>query len=102
MEVRKFGKGAAEPNDVHCEIYNPMKEPIFFERMEYHARRRLEMGLEPGPQKVGCKPDDFCYLPHQWYVVSTKSGAPITLVKNFGDEMFKGNKRPSAPGVVPS
>nr|BFD67198.1 hypothetical protein HAGR004_22200 [Bdellovibrio sp. HAGR004] len=97
MEVTKRPRAAICPNDVHCEIYNPMEEELIFERMEDHARRRLKMNLQPGPQKVLCKPDGFCYLPHQYYTVKTKSGRPCRFIKNFGDEMFKGNKKPSAP-----
>ena len=95
MEVNsKWGKPVMDPGDVHCEIYNPSTEEIIFERMEGQGLRRSKMGLNPGDDKIVCKPDNFCYLPHQFYIARSASGGPVDAIVNYGDSMFKANKKP--------
>ena len=70
------------------EIYNLMKEEITFTNMIFPN----------GPEKIVCKVDGHCFLPHAYYVATVKSGNPeIRVLENFGDQMFKGNKKPSRP-----
>jgi hypothetical protein len=80
-------RGVYDPNLLSVEIYNTMKEEITF----------IEMNT-PHPRIIKVKPDDFCYLPHQYFIGSVKSGAPISVVKNYGDNKFIGNKKVSLGG----
>lgn len=78
-----------DPKLVCCEIYNVMKEDITFENM-----------TKKGSPIIICKKDDFCFLPHQYFKATVASGNPeIRVVMNFGDNMFKGNKKPSNPEI---
>lgn len=96
-------KPAVDPNDVCCEIYNPGGEEITFTndhprialwRMWYFGKPPHHWGV------IKCKPGEWVFLPHQYYVGTVPSGnQEIKVIKNYGAEKFKGNKLPSAPGV---
>lgn len=96
---------ALDPNDICCEIFNPGKEPITFK--SYHVNRDNHCFIDPrtgiqhGPKHwllAVCKPGEWVFLPHQYYKGEVPSGSKeITVIKNFGDEMFRGNKFPSPP-----
>jgi hypothetical protein len=96
---RKF-KPALNPNDIRVEMYNPNDFEIRFTRMDDYIPWLQKQGLSIGPAIVTCKPDGFCILDHQWYVmhgVPGKHSKIKPLIKNFGDAIGKGNKLPSAP-----
>lgn len=97
----KKGRPALDPNDIHCEIYNPGDEEITFK--SYHRMRNVHWFQGKPPRHwlvIKCKPQDWCYLPHQHYIGEVPSGSKeIKVIKNFGDQMFIGNKYPSAPEV---
>lgn len=83
--------GVLDPNMIPCEIYNPGRETILFTNMIFPN----------GAQHIQCKPDDFCYLPHQYYTGVVPSGnQEIRVIKNYGDAKFLGNKHPSSPDGV--
>lgn len=89
-----------DPNMVCCEIYNPsLEELIFTETRPVWVPVVIMPDGKKAPQIIRCKPQGFCFLPHQYYTVTNQSGAPIKLIKNFGDEMFKKNTLPSRPDV---
>ncbi len=95
------GRASLDPNDVCCEIYNPGAEEITFRSV--HPDRDLHWFHGKPPKHwalLRCKPQDWVFLPHQHYIATVPSGSQeVTVVKNFGDAMFKGNKLPSAPEV---
>lgn len=97
----RLGRAALDPNDICCEIYNPGSEEITF--VNIHTDRHIQHFHGKGPKHwavIRCKPNEWVYLPHQKYSGSVPSGSEeIRVIKNFGDEMFKGNKHPSRPEV---
>lgn len=88
----KYDQIAMNESFVSVEIYNPMKETIFFDTMIEEEKNFPNAHLK-------VLPDSFILLPHQLYTAWTKSGSPITVIKNFGKTKFKGNKKPSNPHI---
>lgn len=79
--------GVLDPNLICCEIYNLGKETITFKNM-----------IQTWLPDIICRPDDWCFLPHQYFTGSVPSGSEeIKVIKNYGDQKFKGNKLPSRP-----
>lgn len=73
------------------EAYNPMDEEIYFTEM-------IDENFPLHPlQKILIKPKEWGFLPHGYFVASTKSGRPVTITKNYGSTKFTGNKYPSRP-----
>lgn len=94
-------RGVHDEHLLHREIYNPNKFPIEFRRNKDMDQYVSSSFIPLGPELAICKPDDFLYLPHIYYLVSgvgIPDGTPIDVIQNFGDSMFKGNKLPSRPG----
>lgn len=105
MNTRHQFKHALDPNDICCEIYNPGSEEIVFENYSHeHALKTFRHPLTgelipPGAHnRIVCKVGEWVFLPHQHYNGTVPSGSEqITVIKNFGDAMFTGNRYPSAP-----
>lgn len=103
--LNRFGgrsmKPALDPNDICFEVYNPGKEEITF--TSYHVLREEHFFFNRPPRhwmQLKCKPGEWLFLPHGYYIGTVPSGSKeITVTKNFGDQMFVGNKYPSAPEV---
>lgn len=88
--------GAAE--DLCREIYNPGAEDIVFDNIHPMRARMWFHGKTPNYwMRLVCRPGEWIFLPHGMYTGTVKSGRPITVVVNFGDNMFIGNKHPSRP-----
>lgn len=87
---------------VGVECYNPGKESVILVNeiilMCLTAAQYIQkMDGHLGPKYVEIPPDSFRYIPHQFYMTYTRSGAPAKLVKGYGKEKFKGHKTQSAP-----
>lgn len=81
-----------------CEAYNRMDEDVTF--TSTHPQREQMRFFGFGPEHwnvIVCKPGEWVFLPHGQYIQSTRSGRPVQLVLNLGDQMGKGNKLPSRP-----
>jgi hypothetical protein len=76
----------------------PNKFPVRFDRMDERLKYITDAGKAPGPKWLILKPDEFCLLPHAFYVITGVGlpvGEPIQLTCNLEKSMFKGNKMPS-------
>lgn len=100
--ISKTEVGAME--NCCVEIYNKMDEDITFisnhPNWQNHYFVHPTTGIQHGPlywKQAVCKPGEWVFLPHGLYNGFTKSGRPLTVVMNFGNEKFKGNKLPSRP-----
>lgn len=81
----------SDTREMPAEVYNKGYEEVIFTSNHPSIMRRIFKN------KIVCKPNDWAFLPHGFYIASTKSGRPCNVVLNFGDQMFKGNKLPSRP-----
>lgn len=88
--------GVYDEKLIHCEIYNPHRHVVVFCRnisMDEYIRRA---GISLGPLVAEVEPDGFLHLPHQFYSATFKGSSELAQVLvNFGDNMFKGNKKAS-------
>lgn len=95
-------RGVHDEMLLHREIYNPNSFAVDFVRskdMDQYVRSSL---IPLGPEFARCEPGGWLYLPHAYYVASGVGlplGTPVSIIQNFGDEMFKGNKKVSLPAL---
>ena len=92
LSPKNYSMVASDQTFISVEIYNQLKEDMFFVSMLSEDK-----GLPH--QKIAIKGEDFGFLPHQNYIGSTKSGAPLKMIKNYGKCKFIGNKQPTAFGI---
>lgn len=80
------------------EAYNPSKHTVWFENTHYWPASRNST-----PALIKLEPGKFAFLPHSYYTVwvgfvgNKNPDDRVTLIQNFGDMMFKGNRLPSRP-----
>lgn len=76
----------------------PNKFVVRFDRMKDKDNYVKSAGKPLGPDWIILKPDEFCFLPHAFYI-QTAIGLPLgeifQLTCNLERSMFKGNKVPS-------
>lgn len=76
----------------------PNKFSVRFERIQKYDDYIIKAGKPPGPAWLVLRPDEFCILPHAFYLITgigLPLGEPIQLTCNLEKSMFKGNKIPS-------
>jgi len=83
---------------IHRELYNPNKFPVVITRRFEMDEYILKSGIPIGPKKISLLHDQFAYLPHGYYKVESVNGPEIfDMILTFGDQIGRGNKRPSVP-----
>ena len=93
-------KAIADEHLIVREYYNPNKFDVIFERLKIYDYYVNQFNIMLGPLRAVLKANDFLTLPHGYYKVTSKNGAPLfDLVINYGDARNKGNKLPSLPVV---
>lgn len=85
-----------DPSEQSCEMYNPNKFKIVFENIHPDYVERQNNMI------IILDPDNFAFLPHRYFTpwigqIGQSSGEKFDLLTNVGDQMFKGNKKQSAP-----
>lgn len=91
-------KSFADVNLLQREYFNKNKFSVQFTRDVNKDKYVVSCGKVLGPAVAFCKPDDFLYLPHGYYIVrgvGVPDGEPIEMLMNLEKSMFKGNKVPS-------
>lgn len=81
-----------DANAICCEVYNKGVNELTFVECDKDLNPLLV-----NPRAIICKKHDWCFLPHQYFIVFTSDGGPATILKSFGEAKFKGNKHPSRP-----
>lgn len=87
---------------IHREVYNPNNFDLIFQRNKEKDSYVIKAGITLGPETIICKPDDFCYLTHGYYICSGRGipvGTPISHHTIYGDSMFTGEKKISLPAT---
>lgn len=100
--LKQKGKVVNDEMLVRREIYNPNKFAIEFNLNAKMIGYIAASNIPLGPSRLICKPDDWLYLNHGYYIakgVGIPDGEIISVVTNYGDSMFIGNKKVSLPGV---
>jgi hypothetical protein len=95
----KFPSGkvvSIDPNEQSCELYNPNKYRVVFQNVHPNPEERIQHPI------LFLEPDGWMFLPHNYYTpwiekIGSGRTEKINLVQNFGDQMFIGNKKISAP-----
>ena len=83
---------------IHRELYNPNKFPVVLTRKFEMDEYILKSGIPLGPKKISLLHDQFTHLPHGYYKVESVNGPEIfDMIMTFGDQIGRGNKRPSVP-----
>ena len=83
---------------IHRELYNPNKFAISIKRQTKMDEYVLKSGIPLGPIATKIEPDAFCHLPHGYFDVTSINGpAVFDMILTFGDQIGRGNKRPSVP-----
>lgn len=83
---------------IHRELYNPNKFAVAVVRQNAMDEYILKSGIPLGPPSMRIEPDGFCYLPHGYYNVKSINGPDVfDMILTFGDQIGRGNKRPSVP-----
>lgn len=101
MEARNIRfKGVHDEHLIRRELYNPNEFTLILKRDTtkdtYIARNLIPLG----PENIILQPDEFILVPHFYWIIHAKNGADqINLIQNFGNEIGKGNKKPSRPDV---
>lgn len=91
-------RGTMDEMLIRREFYNPNSFAIRFELMKESMAYVHRNGIMVGPMVAILPPDSFVVLPHAYYRIFAP--APVfDLIQNFGDQIGKGNKRPSLPIV---
>jgi hypothetical protein len=86
----KVHRTSTHDHNLLCfEAYNHDDDEIYFMKIQ-------GKGYD-GPDMIVCKGKDFAFIPHSYYIVSSRLGKPVTITKNFGKNKFIGNKLPSRP-----
>jgi len=92
----------ADGNMICFEAYNNSG----FE-LEFQSERKEDFGTEYFKFRI--KNDDFKFVPHGYYTVRgiekngknyLPNGTPISILKNYGDSKFQGNKKASINTTV--
>lgn len=78
---------ASDPNRVVCEFYNMGKNTILFTSQDNPLEKFM---LKPGDRRV---------VVHHYWIAETNDGGPAKILKLFGDEIGKGQTKPSRPEV---
>lgn len=96
--LRKKQKAVFDEHLVCREIYNPNAYSIIFSRNKVQDRLIIASKIPLGAETIICKPYDWVFLPHGYYLAKASNGADlINCITNFGDAIGKGNKLPSLP-----
>lgn len=97
VDLERNKTATQDPNLVCFEAYNNSG----FE-LEFQSQRSEDIGT--AYFKFRIKNDDFKFCPHGYYIVRglekngqryLPDGTPISILKNFGDSKFQGNKKAS-------
>lgn len=83
---------------VHRELYNPNKFAVAIARQVRMDEYILASRIPLGPLNTVLQPDSFVHLPHGYYTVKSVNGpSQFDMILTFGDQIGRGNKRPSVP-----
>ena len=85
-----------DPNEQSYEIYNPNKFNVVMQNCHPNPDERI---LTP---VIFIGSDDFAFIPHRYYTpwiekIGNSKTEKFTMIENYGNDMFVGNKKPSAP-----
>lgn len=84
-----------DPNEEPFEVYNPNLKPVFFVCDHYNPVERAVM-----PKIIKIPHDSFGFIPSKYYIPYIGYVGNIELfdvIVNYGETMFTGNKKASAP-----
>lgn len=100
--VGRLSTATHDPNAICFEIYNGSGFDI-----EMQSQRKEDLGTKYF--KFIVKHDSFYFCPHGYYIIRgierngknyLPNGTPITILKNYGDSRFIGNKKASSNTAV--
>jgi len=85
-----------DPNEQSYEAYNPNKFNVIMQNTHPNPDERFQLPI------ILIGADNFALIPHRYYTpwigkIGQSSTEKFTIIENYGNDMFVGNKKPSAP-----
>lgn len=93
-------KAVIDEHLIRFEVYNPNNFTVIFTLMKDKLDWIRKNRIPAGDDVIRVKPDSFAILNHAYYIAAASNGAElISVIKNYGNEIGKGNKHPSRPEI---